>query len=58
MVQGKSKEVLEREIKVIKSCMVDELSSNSNDYTLLDNFFSALKKQTVELKKLSDSRYN
>jgi|TARA_R110002049_G_scaffold24395_3_gene86624 hypothetical protein len=42
---------LEKEIEVIKSCMIDELESGTNDYTELDIFFKSLKKLTIELKK-------
>jgi pantothenate kinase-related protein Tda10 len=57
MVQGKSKEVLQREIEIIKECMIDELRqtsvwSGTHDHTILNNFFEALKRNTIELKKL------
>ena len=59
MVQGKSEQVLQKEREIIKQCMIDELRDGTGmDHTLLNNFFEVLKTNTVELKKLSDSRYN
>ena len=60
MVQGKSKQVLQKEREIIKECMIDEIRDTltSWDHTILNYLFEALKRNTIELKKLSDNRYN
>ena len=53
MVQGKSEQVLQKEREIIKQCMIDELRDGTGmDHTILNNFFEALKRNTIELKKL------
>ena len=47
-----------KEIEVLKKCMIDELESGTNDYTELNIFFESLKRLTIELKKADDIRYN